>query len=467
MSIAALLTEAAAAEEMERALEFARRWRLYLGEHEKPLTVRAGAPDDNVTPNFSGLFVDKGVSFLFGKDVDFTLEDSEQAALEGDTERSPEEAYLEQVWRANRKMSFLHKLALNGGVCGHAFVKIIERAPQLPRLIVLDPGNVTAVWDQEDIERVLGYKIQYNVIEEGQAAVRRQLIELDEQGESWTIRMQVGRETRIERGFIDRSLGTAPSLVTHWEDVGEPVLWAHAFPPIIDTQNLPRPNEYWGTSDLEGGVVDLNHALSRVASNMTRIVRLHGHPKTVTVGLSPEDASRISVNVDGVLNLPNPESSISNLEMSSDLSASIEVYKRLKEAMHEIGRVPEVATGKLDSIGQLSGLAMGILYQPLLEKTETKRRLYGDLLVELNRRLLALAGQGEDAVTTIHWPELLPGDPKAEAETAVIHHELGVSTTTLVNKFGYDAQTEAELSAAEAEASAETAARAFDRGAAA
>src|SRR5690606_15610206 len=106
------------------------------------------------------------------------------------------------------------------------------------------------------------------------------------------------------------------------------------------------------------------------------------------------------------------------------------LYERLREALHEVARVPEVATGRMENVGQLSGVALSILYQPLIEKTETKRCTYGDLLVELNRRMLALGGFGEDNITVLHWPELLPGDVLQERQAALLDHQLGVSAST-------------------------------------
>jgi len=110
--------------------------------------------------------------------------------------------------------------------------------------------------------------------------------------------------------------------------------------------------------------------------------------------------------------------------------------------LHEISQIPEVATGKTEGIGALSGVAMAILYQPLLEKTEDKRGTYGEMLIELNRRLLALGGFGEENRTVLHWPELLPSDPLQERQTLMLDQQLGASQDTLLTKAGYDPDLE-------------------------
>src|SRR5579883_2309940 len=161
--------ELAAQDEIARANRIAQRWRAYHGQHPRPLRIRPGQPDDNVIVNYARVVVDKGVSFLFGSDIRFELDE---------TAETKAEQWLEQCWAANRKMTLLQKLALNGAIAGHAFVKIIPSQP-FPRLVVLDPATVSVTWEPDDIEQVVGYRIQYNALDpqSGKPIVLRQLIE--------------------------------------------------------------------------------------------------------------------------------------------------------------------------------------------------------------------------------------------------------------------------------------------------
>jgi hypothetical protein len=408
------LAESLAAQEIAHAATIARRWEYYFGKHPRPLRVRPGQPDDNVIVNLCRAIVDKGVSFLFGKDVDFEL-------VEGETTEAEE--WLDACWAANRKLTLLQKLALSGAVAGHAFVKIlIDQARDYPRLVVLDPTTVVVSVTPDDHERVLSYRIQFPAVdpETGRPVVLRQLIVPD--GGRWLI--------RDEKAYSGE----------RWLTVSE-TIWPYEFPPIVDCQNLPNPHDYWGISDLEDDVLRLNETINFVLSNLVRIVRYHAHPKTWGRGFR---ADQLDLSVDETIILPSPEAELRNLEMQSDLSSSIQLYLRLREAFHEIVRVPEIATGRVQGIGSLSGIALQILYQPLIEKTETKRRLYGDLLVELNRRLLAIGGFGDEHLTTLHWPELIPGDPEAEAKTLLLWQQLGASTDTILRRLGLDPETERE-----------------------
>ncbi len=427
------IQEIAALDEIERARRFRAAWEAYFGRFRKPLKWKVGQVDDNVLVNFARVVVDKGVSFLFGQDVAFELDE---------TEHTPAEEWLVGCWRANRKMTLLQKMALNGGICGHVFVKIVPATPY-PRLVVLDPVTVTVRWEPDDIETVTSYRIQYPSIDPqtGKPLAIRQLIERD--GQVWRITDQISRSGSVT-----------------WVTTGE-TTWLYAWPPIIDCQNLAVPNEYWGRSDLEEDVLQLNDGINFVLSNLARIVRYHAHPKTWGRGFT---AAQLNVAVDETIVLPGSDAELRNLEMLSDLSSSIALYERLREALHEVTRIPEVATGKLEHTGQLSGVALAILYQPLIEKTEMKRRTYGDLLVELNRRLLVLGGHGEENYTVLHWPELLPGDARAEAETALLQQQIGVSADTLLERLGFDPDLERRKRATGDQELGDRLMRAFERG---
>lgn len=110
-----------------------------------------------------------------------------------------------------------------------------------------------------------------------------------------------------------------------------------------------------------------------------------------------------------------------------------------------MSRIPEVSTGKLDSIGNISGIALQILYQPLIEKTQTKRLLYGDLLQTLNSHMLELMQEEADIENEVKWQSLLPSDPKQEAEVAQIYDALGVSKHTIYTGIGIDYDKEIKL----------------------
>lgn len=422
-------------EERARLARYQTAWAAYFGDMPKPLKVKPGQADDNVTVNYARLIVDVGASDLFGEEPKFDLDPNSN-------EPTPAQIWLDEVWRRNRKQILLQKLAINGGVCGHTFLKIVPRVGDVPRLINLSPEYVSVVTDPDDIDQVWKYIIEYTARDPqtGKPLTVRQLIERDEGGR-WSVVDQVSRN----RG--------------NWE-TRQSIRWSYSWPPIIDCQNLPSPNEYYGIADIEEDVLALNAAYNFTKSNTQRIIRFHAHPKTWGRGFT---AKELNIGIDDTVILQNPTAELHNLEMTSDLAGSLEYAERLKRDLHEVSRIPEVATGKLDSAAGLSGVALQILYQPLTQKTRAKRLTYGEMLVELNRRLLEIGGL-RAGLCSILWGELRPTSALEERQVLLLDKQLGVSQDTLLHKAGYDPDAEREKRDQDGVDLAEQLLAGFDRG---
>jgi hypothetical protein len=433
-------------EDAQRLEEIGAAWDAYHGVRQETLLPSKGElargvreSPDNVVLNFAQFVVDTSVYFLFGEDLQFDLDTDTRPS-----ERTPDEQWLDGMWAFNRKAALLQKVATNGAVAGHVFVKIKPPAPgqRYPRLINLSPEYVHVVCEPDDIDEVRRYIIQYPAIDpvSGDRLVVRQIVERNDAGR-WQVRDEESRN--------DGKFRTLSEMVWPWD-------WA----PIVDCQNLPMANEYYGRSDIQEHVLKLQRSMNFIMSNLQRIIKFHAHPRTWGAGFKAEE---LKTGADQTIVLP-ANASLQNLEMLSDLSSSLEFYRRLNDAFHEITQTPEVAAGKLENAGNLSGVALQILYGPLLAKTAVKRSLYGALIQELHRRVLDMAGRGADQETTVHWPDALPGDELAKRQTALIDEQLGVSQDTLLQQLGYDPDVEREKREGSATTMAETMLRAFDAG---
>jgi hypothetical protein len=427
---------------LERQQHADQAWRAYYGALEPPL--RSSRYNDNVQPNFAQVVVDLGVSFLFGKDLPFEVADADGSTAE--LTESPAEAWLERCWMANEKGATLIKLATNGGVCGHVFVKIARKQPKTapyPRLVVLDPATITPHWTNDDIDDVWKFVQEWKDIDAytGKAVLRQQITERALNGQTWTI---TDRE---------RIPDVARWTVTNTE------VWPFPFAPIEHCQNLPAPNEFWGRPDLESHLIDLQRAVSFLASNLQKTIRLHAHPKPWASGVSVD---QIDASPDTITGLP-PGAEMGYMQADAFQEPSIALYNQLLDALHEVAKVPAVAVGKLENVGQLSGLALQILYGPLLAKTNVKRELYGPMLRRINRALLVVGGLGDREVT-VKWQSPLPQNSMEERQVALLDEQLGASRDTILTRLGYDAAEEAAKKRTESTEAIARARQAFDRG---
>lgn len=412
---------------MQRLMQYKKAWEAYGGRMHDILKTKPGQPNDNVKLNYLRLIVDKGVSFLFGKPIAFeldSLEEVDRIKLEDMqfSRNTEEEEWLRKVWRKNRQGSLLLKLAVNGAICGTAFVKIVLNSRvtgKFPRLVILDPETVEVESERDDLDDVFRFRISWKDVDRrtGKAVLVCETHERDEAGTWWIWEEEQDLQSGVKRLIREKEA------------------WPYSWPAISFCQNLPASNQLYGTSDLEGDILSVGHSLNFVLSNMNRILRYHAHPKTWGRGFT---AKSLEIAPDETIILPDAEAALENLEMRSDLGSSVEYYRQLKKALHELARIPEISVGSVENLGPIAGVALGVLYQPLLEKTETKRTLYGELLSEVNGRLLEIGGYGLDLEVKTHWPQLLPRDALQERQAAQIDKQLGVTEDTLQAQLGYD-----------------------------
>lgn len=375
------------------------------------LKRRPGEINDNVKINYARLVVDAGVANLFGPSLTV-------GAPAGSVDSMQED--IDRLIRHNGGGLLWQRMGVSGAIGGTMFYRLMIHEGDHVRIVIVDPSTVDIEWDESDHEMVHGYTITFIPNAGPQSRARRHVITRD--GEGW---VTIEQES-VESGWVTLSR--------------EP--WPYPFPPMGHAQNIPSPHEVYGISDLEPDVLHLCNGINRVVSNINRIVRLYAHPRTF--GKMIGDALNMDANPGAVIRLEHPDADLKNLEMSSDLGSSIALYKEMVCALHETTRIPEVATGKLDSAGQLSSLALRILYAPLLQKTESKRRTYGQAIEEMFRRSLCIMGYEDESLVELLWADILPSDPEMMRRTALIDMQLGVSQATLLEGLGYDPETEAE-----------------------
>ncbi len=429
----------------DRQALFAQFWRYYRGHHRKPLKVRPNTLDDNVVLNYSKRNVNKSVQFLFGKPVTFEIDSQSEG-------RTPQELYLDSVWgEAEKKAMFLQKLALNGGVTGTAVLRLYEPEPNtldsLPRIVNIDPSIVDVVTHADDIEEVLSYRLIWL----SGKIWKRHRIDLQE-NDTWFVTVEIAKSNSPD-----------------WQEVAnESAPWPYTFPPIILGQNLPIPNETWGMGDLEEA--DINDAINFTASNVSRILKFHAHPKTIGTGFSA--AALQNTAIDDFWAINDPLARVANLEMQSDLASAFNFLAALRTAYSKVSNVPDLDPAVVN-VGALSGFALRILYGDLTELTAVKQNTYGALLKEANKSILALGKQGEYGSVEVNnvWLDPLPSSGLEEAQTLEIDKRNGLSTETYLTKRGYDPEQEAEKRKADQEereaqmgTALTNAMRGFDRG---
>lgn len=404
-------------EAREKVIETRRKYRK--GEQRRQLEVKNGA-DDNVTVNFIGLVVNRAVTMLFGKGVTFDLPG------EGDT---PQSKYIKATWDANKQEILLHKIALLGAEDGTCYVKldpggIVGRDGETyTRLVPQDPKMVTIKTKPDDIEYVTMYTIRWTGIREGKETQFKQEIRRKEGSDLW------------EWQDFYQPKGSAK-----WEPVNEPQTWEYDFAPMHHWQNMPDPLSPYGEPDVTNDVINLQDKLNFNASNMSKIIRYYAHPKTIISGVAKSD---IADEPGKAIFLPTAEAKAYNLEMNSDLASSFNYLQFMRQALFSITQSVDISSFA-DKIGALTNFGLRVLYMDALSRLQTKQELYGDALIEINRRLSVIGKVGTDGGEVV-WPDVLPVDEVSQISALEGDQRMGVvSKQTIATERGYKWDEEKE-----------------------
>ncbi len=100
--------------------------------------------------------------------------------------------------------------------------------------------------------------------------------------------------------------------------------------------------------------------------------------------------------------------------------------------------------GMADKLGALTNFGLRVLASDSLDKCNTKRMFFGEMLTELSRRLLVLAGI-QAVPCDIVWGDPLPRNKAEDIQADLELLAAGVvSKQTLSEKYGYDWEAEQE-----------------------
>jgi Phage portal protein, SPP1 Gp6-like len=405
-------------------------WKAYRGELPDPMKVARDQPNDNVKANRCAPIADKGSSFLFGQVLKIECED---------------QILLDSFWGDDDdKMTTLVKLSMNGAACGQVFVKLVpsQETGIPPRIVVIDPSLFRIITLPDDCDTIVAYIIEYplsssmqkkQIIARVNTALDVNNISEEDIEDTWNI---TNYTRQGDKGY--------------WTQSGAVEVWPYPFPPIFSCQNLPNPNEPWGIPDLSSDLIEMNKVLNFILSNIARVVKYHGHPVTWASGVG---SAPLNMSPENMIVFQSDSAKIEKIAAMENFTGMLSVVADLRSDMDEQSRVPAVALGRLVDLpkGNISGVALALLFQPLIEKTVLKQRLYGRLIREVSRAALVLMGtvSVEEYATyqiDIHWQNLLPVDDLAAAQTAMLLSQLGVSQQTLLQQLGYNPDDESEKS---------------------
>jgi hypothetical protein len=375
-----------------------------------PERARRGEPHQLVF-NYARALIRKTASYVFPAPVAFSV------AADGDMP-----ALREAASRAERRLVELRDaldlgrldlaLCVDSAVLGDAAMKVTwDHARASPRVVAVDPGTLIARWAPDDPravdELIQGYGLTG-------AQIGRMFPDLRQRA---PLDVDADRSYPvIERWTADRWRVLIAGQVAH--DLPNPYGWI----PYVIAANDPRPFSFWGASDLTD-LMDVCRELNRRMTVLAHVLELSGAPIAVLENVDGSEGIRVGPGAKWEL----PEGSrayLLDLLQGGGAETHIRYIDLLYRMLHDLSETPRTAFG--DSGRDLSGAALEVEIQPLVQKVGRKRRMWDGVFSARNAMLLDLLERfgGEDDLhglrqTSAIWPPVLPSDTDGAVRNAV------------------------------------------------
>ncbi len=464
---AATLAATLSASDQARLRRYAEQLEFYNGRHwSRPRQGRS-----NLVLNYARTIVDKGASYLLGREINFAVPAAGDSPEEH-ARAATAEALLYQVYEENDLEAVDLQGALNGAILGDTVFKVyweqsFDRGEDgRIRVVNIDPFTFFPQWAEDDPSMLLSVRLIYRL--SAVEASRR----WPDEGTGGTCKSPIplGERERA-RGHVHEGEGSSPSprlrvfaspcqVVEEWtphqltltagdrEVVRAPN--PYGFIPFVHIPNARPANEFWGISDLKE-LISLNRELNERMSDMSDVIRFHSDPPVIFKGVM--EHSNLAVGPGTVWDIPEG-AGVELLEWKGQAPAVHEHIERVMRALHDVAETPKTAFG--DSGRLLSGVALETELQPLIQKTLRKRIWWNAGLRRRNRYILRIAemkGLGSFAPyrSRVLWPPLLPADNDAEVRNNVALVSAGLrSRRTAMDRLGEESpETELRLINAE------------------
>jgi hypothetical protein len=263
-----------------------------------------------------------------------------------------------------------------------------------------------------------------------------------EPGDPWTVTRivhaygQHGRDiarlvNRDQQNHLALDPDAVYPVIESWTDerwqlsvAGQPVIDSpnpYGWIPYLIAANDPMPSSVWGHSDL----TDLVHVCRELNQRMTvlsRVLELSGAPIAVLENVDGSEG--ISVGPGAKWELPEgARAYLLDLLQGGGAETHIAYIEMLFRTLHDLSETPRTAFG--DSGRDLSGAALEVEIQPLVQKVNRKRRMWNGVFARRNAMLLDLLETfggvdiGGSRATSAIWPPVLPSDRDSAVRNAV------------------------------------------------
>lgn len=393
----------------QRLSRYRYQWKFYSGDHfENPWEDG----ERKTVNNYCKLVCEKSINFFLAQGWKVKSPEGNEQVAE----------LINEAWSANDRMSLSYRITQFGGVNGDCFVLVtvqtLDREGQeLPkdkwtvRLVAFDPRYCFPFFSAGNPNQMDSIMIQFPTTS------------LDDPSTNILYTVYITPQT-MQIWHNDVKI----------DEQDNPFKRVN----VVHFKNSELANSSFGVSDIDD-IIPINEEYNIVANSIRRTIKYHGEPTTLIFGARASDMERGAKKVWS--NLPGKDARVENLKLDGDLAAAQEYLQHLEDQILKVGEIPKIAlvSKEQTAVSNTSGIAIQMLYQPLVEKCNRKRICFTQSVREVNRLILIaereLIGTDIDELaddvdlidlTEVEYTSPLPRDMTAEINNGVILLENGV-----------------------------------------
>lgn len=206
--------------------------------------------------------------------------------------------------------------------------------------------------------------------------------------------------------------------------------------PYLVLPNSPSPRSFWGISDL-ADIMEPAQDFNRAMATLGTILEFSGSPIAVIENVAGTENVRVKPGAKWELP-KDSKAYLLDLLAGGGLAHHDKYIDQLRTTLHDLSETPRTAFG--DTGRALSGAALEIEIQPMVQKTKRKRAGWDRHYTDRNHRLLSLYEKfgsvhvGPDRATRTVWPPILPNDDDALVNQQVQLVSNGIRSRHTANK---------------------------------
>lgn len=352
--------------------------------------------------NLAPPIINMSAGFLAEKPIVFSFSDeSDEISKKAD-----------EIWSQSGGSSSFLENALLASIYGDSCIMVDKPDPKKQACLKwLDPMICFPEFDPHDYKVMVALVIAYDI--------ERTDGTKEEYKEEW----RGGKVTVYVNGKLTESY-------TYDEELfgGVPAVWV---------RNLEIKGDVFGRSDLKN-CWKLIEKYDQLNLKNDRVIDYYSAPNIVFTGVSKSQVE-MSKTERTVYYLPDGATA-GFIEWNGSPPGVEEQLNRTRDTISEVSETPKIAFGQTETgMTQVSGVALRIMYGPLISKTERKRASWGPALIKA--MYMAMLAEGVSDISldqiSIEWPDPLPENETEEWSIGADKVEMGVSKKQILREAGY------------------------------